>query len=99
MKRLALAVLVLCSCGTTVLADELPSDAQAYIDRRKACNYWPSEQASRKTQKLRRAEIDRHVRALNCPTLDREEAVLNARYRGKPDMLAAIADAHDAMPD
>ncbi|MCX7281356.1 MAG: hypothetical protein NTX21_07350 [Alphaproteobacteria bacterium] len=43
MKRLALAVLVLCSCGTTVLADELPSDAQAYIDRRKACNYCPSE--------------------------------------------------------
>ena len=99
MKPLPLAVLVLCSCGTTVLADELPSDTQAYIDRRKACNYWQSEQASRKTQKLSRAEIDRHVRALNCPTLDREEAVLNARYRGKPDMLAAIADAHDAMPD
>jgi hypothetical protein len=96
MKHLALAVLILCSWGTAVLADNLPSDAQAYVDRRKACNYWPSEHAS---GKLRRGEIARHVRELNCPTLDREEAVLNARYRDKPDIVAVIADAHDAMPD
>jgi len=98
MKRLALVMLVAVT-APVFAADELPSDAQAYIDRRKACNYWPSEQASRKSEKLRRGEIDRHVRELNCPTLDREEAVMNARYKGKPDILAAIADAHDAMPD
>ena len=99
MKRLVLAALVFSSCGTAVLADDLPSDAQAYVDRRKACNYWPLEQASRKKEPLRRAEIDRHVRALNCPSLDREEAVLNARYKNKPEIVTAIADAHDAMPD
>ena len=99
MKRLALAALF-CCCGGAVLADDvLPPDAQAYVDRRKACNYWPLEQASRKKERLRRAEIDRHVRELNCPTLDHEEAVLNARYKGKPDIVSVIADAHDALPD
>jgi hypothetical protein len=98
-RKSFLLVLLFLGTAAPAFADELPSDAQAYVDRRKACNYWPSEQASRKKEQLRRAEIDRHVRALNCPTLDREEVVLNARYRGKPDILAVIADAHDAMPD
>ena len=99
MRKGFLLVLLFLGAVAPAIADDFSADVQAYIDRRKACNYWPSEQASRKTEKLRRAEIDRHVRALNCPTLDREEAVLNARYRGKPDILSAIADAHDAMPD
>jgi hypothetical protein len=99
VKTLSL-ILLLSGTATPVLAAEtLPSDAQAYVDRRKACNYWPSEHASRKLQPLRHAEIEHHVRELNCPTLDHEEAVLNARYKGEPDILAAIADAHDAMPD
>ena len=98
MKKLALVMLV--AVTTPVFAaDDLSSDVQAYIDRRKACNYWPLEQASRKREPLRRAEIDRHVRELNCPTLDHEEAKLAARYKGKPDILSAIADAHDALPD
>ena len=100
MKHLALMTLMFCALAAPALAaDDLPSDVHTYVDRRKACNYWPSEQASRKTERLRRAEIDHHVRELQCQTLNREEAVLNARYRGKPDVLAAIADAHDAMPD
>ncbi|MFO1249459.1 MAG: hypothetical protein U1E93_14885 [Alphaproteobacteria bacterium] len=95
-----LALVLLFAVTTPVFAaDNLPLDAQAYIVRRKACNYWPQEQASRKKEPLRRAEIDRHVRELNCPTLDHEEAVLNARYKGEPDIVSAIADAHDALPD
>ncbi len=91
-----LIVLLLGTVAPALAADDLSADVQAYVDRRKACNYWPSEHAS---GKLRRGEIERHVRELNCSTLDREEAVLNARYKGKPDILAAVADAHDAMPD
>ena len=98
-NKILLAVFCLSTVAPALAADDLSADVQAYVDRRKACNYWPTEQASRKKEQLRRAEIDRHVRELNCPTLDREEAVLNARYRDKPDILAAIADAHDAMPD
>jgi hypothetical protein len=79
-----------------IAADNLPSDVKAYVDRRTGCNYWPSEKGY---DKVRKAEIAHNIRALNCPTLDREEAVLNARYRDKPDIVAAIADAHDAMPD
>jgi predicted PP-loop superfamily ATPase len=99
MMRFMLAVSVFFALVPAAIADDLSADVQAYVDRRKACNYWPSEQASRKSEKLRRGEIQRHIRELNCPTLDREEAVLNARYKGKPDILAAVADAHDAMPD
>jgi hypothetical protein len=96
MKYPALLGLMFLALSPAAIADDLSADVQAYVDRRKACNYWPSEHAS---GKVRRGEIQRHIRELNCPTLDREEAVLNARYSGKPDMLAAIADAHDAMPD
>ena len=79
-----------------VVAEELPADVTAYVDRRSGCNYWPSEPA---TDKIRKAEIQRHIRELRCATLDREEAVLRARYHGKPELLKAIADARDAMPD
>ena len=99
MKYPALLGLMFFALVPAAIADDLSADVQAYVDRRKACNYWPTEQASRKSERLRRGEIERHVRELNCPTLDREEAVLNARYKGKPDILAAIADAHDEMPD
>jgi hypothetical protein len=92
-----LALTVFCAFAQPALAaDNLPSDVQAYVDRRTGCNYWPSETAK---SKLRRAEIARNVRALNCPTLDHEEAMLQARYQRKPELLQAIADAHDAMPD
>jgi hypothetical protein len=99
MKKLVLVGLCLGIAAPVLAADAVPREVKAYVDRRKACNYWPSEQASRKREPLRRAEIDRHVRELNCPTLDREEAVLSARYQDKPDIMTAIADAHDAMPD
>jgi hypothetical protein len=82
--------------ATSALADELPADAKAYIDRRTGCNYWLSEPA---TTSLRKLEIARHIRELRCTTLDHDESEMNARYRGKPEMLTAIADAHDAMPD
>ncbi|MBA2589424.1 MAG: hypothetical protein H0U98_12460 [Alphaproteobacteria bacterium] len=97
MKYLALAGLVFYALATTAMAaDGLPSDVQAYVNRRTGCNYWPSETSK---SKLRKAEIAHNVRALNCLTLDHEEATLRARYRGKPELLQAIADAHDAMPD
>ena|SRR5438445_9411285 len=97
MSRGTLAVLVFCVLGTAaVAADQVPKDVQAYIDRRTGCNYWPSEPAYDKTRK---AEIRRHVRELRCETIDREEAKLNARYQGRPALLEALANAHDAMPD
>jgi hypothetical protein len=78
------------------MAQELPQDVKAYADRRAGCNYWPSE---RSTNAVRNGEIQRHIRQLRCDTLDREEAILKARYRDMPGMLDTIADAHDAMPD
>jgi hypothetical protein len=97
MKHLASIGFIFCALATAALAaDDLPGDVQAYINRRTGCNYWPSEHAN---NKLRKAEIARNVRALNCPTLDHDEAKLQARYQGKPELLQAIADAHDAMPD
>lgn len=81
---------------SSAAAQELSRDVRAYVNRRAACNYWPSE---RSTDPIRKGEIQRHVRQLRCDTLDREEAVLNARYRDTPSILDAIADAHDAMPD
>ena len=77
-------------------AQDIPPDLKAYAQRRAGCNYWPSEPAYDKTRK---AEIQRRIRELRCETLDREEAKLNARYRGQPALLEAIANAHDAMPD
>jgi hypothetical protein len=97
MKHLALAVVVSCAFGAMALAaDQLPKDVQAYVDRRTGCNYWPSEPAY---DKIRKAEIERNVRNLRCSTLTHDEAVLQTRYRDKPDILTAIADAHDAMPN
>lgn len=81
---------------SSAAAQDSPQDVRAYVTRRAACNYWPSE---RSTDPIRRDEIHRHIRQLRCDTLDREEAVLNARYRDTPSILDAIADAHDAMPD
>src|SRR5579872_1146771 len=98
MANSKIAVLVFCLGATPVVAEGLSPDVQAYADRRAACNYWPFEKADRE-DKVRNAEIERHVRNLNCDTLAREEAVLNARYRTDPVMLEAIADAHDALPD
>ena len=97
MKYPALVVLVFCALAqAAIAADTLPGDVKIYVDRRTGCNYWPSEKAYDKT---RRAEIDHNVRALHCATLDHDEALLQARYKGQPDLLQAIADAHDAMPD
>ena len=97
MKRWALLVLVFCACGTAaVAADAVPKDVQAYMDRRAGCNYWPSEPAYSQTRK---DEIAGQVRKLRCSTLDHDEAQLLARYKNQPDILKAIADAHDAMPD
>jgi hypothetical protein len=94
MKKLIL--ITLCFAAPVFAADELPGDVHAYINRRTGCNYWPSEPAFSKSRK---AEIARNVRELRCATLDHEEAKLKARYQNKPDIVAAIADAHDAMPD
>jgi hypothetical protein len=93
--------LVLLAClgtifATSSLAQELPADVKSYIDRRTGCNYWPSEPA---TTSSRKTEIARHIRDLRCNTLDHDESEMNARYRGKPEILTAVADAHDAMPD
>ena len=97
MKHLAPTVMLSCALSTIALAaDQLPRDVQAYVDRRTGCNYWPSEPA---VDKVRKAEIERKVRELRCSTLTHDEAVLQTRYRDKPDILTAIADAHDAMPD
>jgi hypothetical protein len=97
MKHLAFASLLFCGLApAAIAADNLPSDVKAYVDRRTGCNYWPSEKGY---DKVRKAEIAHNVRELHCSTLDREEAVLNARYRDRPEIVAAIADAHDAMPD
>jgi hypothetical protein len=97
MRELTFAVMVFCGLGTAALAaDHLPRDVQAYVDRRAGCNYWPSEPAY---DKVRKAEIERNVRNLRCSTLNHEEVVLQVRYRDKPDILTAIAEAHDAMPD
>ena len=81
----------------SLLAADLPADMNAYVNRRAACNYWPFEKAGK--DKVRKAEIERHVRNLNCDTLAREEVILQARYRDDPAMLEAIADARDALPD
>ncbi|MEO8301573.1 MAG: hypothetical protein ABI608_07260 [Rhizomicrobium sp.] len=81
---------------SSAAAQELSQDVRAYVNRRAACNYWLSE---RSTEPIRRGEIQRHIGQLRCDTLDREEAVLKARYRETPSILDAIADAHDAMPD
>jgi hypothetical protein len=81
---------------SSAAAQDLPPDVKAYAERRAGCNYWPSEPAYDKTRK---AEIQRNIRELRCETLVREEAKLNARYRGQPTLLEAIANAHDAMPD
>jgi len=81
---------------SSAMAQDIPPDLKAYAQRRAGCNYWPSEPAYDKTRK---AEIQHRVRELRCETLDREEAKLNARYRGQPALLEAIANAHDAMPD
>ena len=90
-------VLTLCCWATAAFAaDNLPREVQSYVDRRTGCNYWPSEPAY---DKARKAEIERNVRELRCATLDHDEAKLRARYHGKPNLLKAIADAHDAMPD
>lgn len=94
MSRAILAYLLL---ATTAMADGLPGDVQRYVDRREACNYWPSEWAPRHS--VREHEIERHTRNLHCDTLDHELAVLEARYRKRPAMLDALHDAHDAMPD
>jgi hypothetical protein len=94
--KLILIALCFCFAAPVFAADELPGDVRAYINRRTGCNYWPSEPAD---GKLRKAEIARHIRALNCATLDHDEAKLKARYQNKPGIVAAIADAHDAMPD
>ena len=90
------AAALLAGVACAQAADPLPGDVQAYVNRRTGCNYWPSEKGY---DRVRKAEIARNVRGLNCPTLDHDEAKLQARYRGQPDLLAAIADAHDAMPD
>jgi hypothetical protein len=95
-RVIAAAIALVALQGSVQAADNLPGDVQAYVNRRTGCNYWPSETAK---SKLRKAEIEHNVRALNCPTLDHEEATLRARYQGKPELLQAIADAHDAMPD
>jgi hypothetical protein len=97
MIRLLLsAALLSAALDCARAADQIPADAQAYVDRRTGCNYWPSEPA---VDKLRKAEIERHVRNLRCSTLDHDEAQMLARYKDQPDILKAIADAHDAMPD
>jgi hypothetical protein len=96
IHKLILTTLCLGIAAPAFAADALPGDVHAYINRRTGCNYWPSEPAD---GKLRKAEIARHIRALNCATLDHDEAKLKARYQNKPDIVAAIADAHDAMPD
>jgi hypothetical protein len=89
-----IAVLAALDCAQA--ADALPGDVARYIDRRTGCNYWPSEPA---TDKTRKAEIQRHIRDLHCSTLDHEEALLQARYQDRPEIVKAIDDAHDAMPD
>ncbi len=94
MKRALFACLLL---TTTAHADGLPGDVRRYVDRREACNYWPSERAPRHS--LREQEIERHKRNLHCDTLDHELAVLEARYRKQQPLLDAMHDAHDAMPE
>jgi len=84
-------------CATAAFAADLPGDVQAYVDRREACNYWPSETAPRHSH--RADEIEHHVRNLHCDTLNREEALLRARYRSDASLLEAIDQARDALPD
>jgi hypothetical protein len=91
------AALFLAALGCAQAAESVPADVTRYIDRRAACNYWPFEKAGK--DKVRKGEVERHVRNLNCDTLVREEAILKARYRDGPAILQAIADAHDAVPD
>jgi hypothetical protein len=97
MKHLAPTGFMFCALATAAIAaDNLPGDVQTYVNRRTGCNYWPSETSK---SKLRKAEIAHNVRALHCATLDHDEAELQARYQREPELLQAIADAHDAMPD
>jgi hypothetical protein len=94
MVRGVIAGLLLAAAA---MADGLPGDVQRYVDRREACNYWPTEHPARHS--LREAEVERHTRNLYCDTLDHELAVLEARYRKTPVLLQAMRDAHDAMPE
>jgi hypothetical protein len=97
VRVLLLSIALLLALDSAQAAESVPGDVTSYIDRRTACNYWPFEKAGK--DKVRKAEIERHVRNLNCDTLAREEAILKARYRDDPAILQAVADAHDAMPD
>ena len=93
--KAAVSIAILVS--TAAFAQDVPSDAWRYIARREACNYWPYETAPRHS--LRSHEIERHTRNLHCDTLDHELAVLEARYRRNDDVLIALHDAHDALPE
>ena len=83
--------------ATGAQAAGLPADIQGYVDRREACNYWTTERAGQ--DKHRRDEIAHHLRLTNCGTIDHEEAVLRARYRGDAAALQVMDQARDALPD
>jgi hypothetical protein len=91
------AFLAFVGLAAAARAADLPGDVQAYVDRREACNYWPSETAPRHSH--RADEIEHHLRSLHCDTLDREEAVMRARYPHDHAALDAMDQAHDALPD
>jgi hypothetical protein len=96
MRRNKVAPPGLCLLALPASAGELPGDVQAYVDRRATYNYWPSEP---RTNKTRRAEIERHTRNLHCDTLHREQVILEVRYRKDPLLVQAIRDAENALPD
>jgi hypothetical protein len=95
--RVMLAFLAFAGLTAAACAADLPGDVQAYVDRREACNYWPSETAPRHSH--RADEIEHHIRNLHCDTLGREEAVLRARYPHDSAALDAMDQARDALPD
>lgn len=69
----------------------LPKDVVAYVERRNECEHFIGEEPY---DEARRKYLTRVIRE-TCANANRDLAALRAEYRGRPEVLEALADFYD----
>lgn len=73
--------------AVAVLAEAVPADVFAWVQRRMGCAHWTGEDPY---DPDRRAQIDAALERLGCPTLDAEETELRRIHAENPDVIQLL---------